>query len=117
MSRRLIVKSPTFTCAVLMIAFAVNSVAAQTTWTAFWQKFKTAVAKNDKPTVLSLSKEKLSDADYKQMFGTRARQNCFAKAKPVKDEQGNYSVFCGEQGYLFQKDGGRFKFIEGFAND
>ncbi len=105
------------TLAALVALMCAESAAAQTNWPAFWQKFKTAVVTKDKPAVLSLSKEKLSDADYKQLFGTRARQKCFATAKPVKDEQGSYSVFCGEQGYLFQKAGGQFKFIEGFAND
>lgn len=117
MRKRLKRKSMFFACAILLFAVAVNSVSAQTNWTAFWTKFKTAVAKQDKKTVLNLSKENLSDADYKQMFGTSARRNCFAKAKAVKDEQGNYSIFCGEQGYLFQKVDGQFKFIEGFAND
>lgn len=117
MRRRFKKKSAFFVCAILLFVAVVNPVAAQTTWTAFWTKFKTAVAKNDKKTILSLSKVKLSDADYKQMFGASARRNCFAKAKTVKDEQGNYSVFCGEQGYLFHKVDGQFKFIEGFAND
>lgn len=118
MQKRLMRKSAVFACiAVLICAFASGSMAAQTIWTAFWQKFKTAVVKGDKQTILSLSKESLSDADFKEMFGARARQNCFAKAKAVKDEQGGYSVFCGEQGYYFQKVNGQFKFIEGFAND
>lgn len=117
MRGRLKRKSAFFACAVLLFAMTVASVSAQTSWTAFWTRFKTAVAKNDRKTVSSLSKEPLSDTDYKQMFGTSARRNCFAKAKAVKDEQGNYSVFCGEQGYLFQKVDGQFKFIEGFAND
>ncbi len=117
MEKRLAGKSAIFVYAILLFAVTVNSVSAQTTWAAFWQKFKTAVVKNDRKTVLSLSKETLSEADYKQMFAARGRRNCFAKAKPVKDEQGNYSVFCGEQGYLFHKVGKQYKFIEGFAND
>lgn len=114
MWKRLIVESLVFACAVLTFT---ASVSAQSNWTAFWGKFKVAVAKSDKKTILSLSKEKISDSEYKELFGTRARQNCFAKAKAVRDEQGYYSVFCGEQGYLFQKIGGQFKFVEGFAND
>jgi len=114
MQQRFVKKSVISVCAILM--FAANSVSAQTIWTAFWTKFKTAVAKNDKQAVSSLSKNKLSDVDYKELFGTRARQTCFAKAKPVKDEQAGYSIFCGEQGYYFQKVGSQFKFIEGFAN-
>ena len=114
MRKRLIKKSLVFACAILMCS---ASISAQSDWATFWGKFKTAVAKSDKKTILSLSKEKLSDSEYKELFGTRARQNCFAKAKAVRDEQGYYSVFCGEQGYLFQKIGGQFKFVEGFPND
>ncbi len=117
MRNKQIKKSAIFACAVLIFAVAVNLFAAQSDWNSFWTKFKAAVAKNDKATVLSLSKEKLSDANYKNLFGIPARRSCFAKAEAVKDERGNYSVFCGEQGYLFEKVDGQFKFIEAFAND
>jgi hypothetical protein len=103
--------------AFIVVSSAAGKIAAQSNWAVFWQKFKTAVVKNDKKMVLSLSKEKLPDADYREMFGTNARRKCFAKAKPVPDEQGGYSVFCGEQGYYFQKVSGQFRFTEGFAND
>jgi hypothetical protein len=105
--------------AFLGTAFVVpfQTTAAQSDWATFWQKFKTAVVSGDKQTVLSLSKSSQMPADYRSLFGTRARKQCFAKAKPVKDEQGAYSVFCGEQGYLFSKVDGQFKFTEAFAND
>jgi hypothetical protein len=117
MRKQLTKNSIILACVVVTLALISNSVAAQSTWSAFWQKFKTAVVKGDKQTVLSLSKESLSDADYKQLFGTRAKQNCFAKARPIKEEPDAYSVFCGEQGYYFEKIDGHFKFIEAFAND
>lgn len=117
MKSKVIKKAAILGIAILIFAAVADNFAAQSDWISFWTKFKTAVAKNEKAAVSSLSKEKLSDADYKSLFGTPARRNCFAKAKAVKDEQGNYSVFCGEQGYLFQKVEGQFKFIEAFAND
>jgi hypothetical protein len=101
----------------IIAIFAVSSVSAQSTWASFWQNFKSAVVKNDKKTVLNLSKNSLSNSDFNQLFGSKSKRNCFAKAKPVKDSDGSYSVFCGEQGYYFQKVDGKFKFIEGFAND
>jgi|GEM_PF-2045215 len=98
------------------LAVPPEFAAAQSDWATFWTKFKTAVIKNDKKTVLSLSEQSLSNEDYKILFGTSARQNCFAKAKPVKDGE-TYSVFCGGQGYYFGKVNGQFKFKEWFADD
>lgn len=99
-----------------LAAWPEFTASAQSDWATFWTKFKTAVVKNDKKTVLSLSEQNLSDEDYKILFGARARQNCFAKAKPVKDGE-TYSVFCGGQGYYFEKVNGQFKFKEWFADD
>lgn len=93
------------------------AAAAQAGWAAFWTKFKTAVVKGDKQTVLTLSDSPQLPGDYAALFGTRAKKQCFAKAKPVKDEQEGYSVFCGEQGYYFKKVNGQFRFTESFAND
>ena len=101
----------------MMSGGLTNRAQAQSDWAAYWQKFKTAVVKGDKQTVLSLSKSEMLPDSYQQLFGSRARRNCFAKAKPVKDDDGSYSVFCGEQGYLFQKIEGQYRFVEGFAND
>lgn len=91
--------------------------AAQSDWATFWNKFKAAVTNGDKETVLNLSESENLPNDYQQLFGTKSRKQCFAKAKPVKEEQGGYSVFCGEQGYYFEKINGQFKFKEAFAND
>ncbi len=101
----------------LCVMWFETSVAAQSDWTAYWQKFKTAVVKSDKKTVLSLSSSASLPDAYQELFGSRARRNCFAKAKPVKGEQDGYSVFCGEQGYYFKQVDGQFKFVETFAND
>lgn len=99
-------------------AARVQTVAAvQADWAAFWTKFKTAVVKGDRQTVLSLSESPQLPKDYTALFGTRAKKQCFARAKPVKDEEGGYSVFCGEQGYYFKQVNGRFRFTESFAND
>jgi hypothetical protein len=99
------------------LAVSWQTTAAQSDWATFWLKFKNAVVKGDKQTVLSLSDSAQLPKDYQALFGPRAVRQCFAKAKPVKDEQGSYSVFCGEQGYLFAKVNGQFKFKETFAND
>jgi len=103
--------------AAVVCAANVPSAAAQGEWASFWTKFKTAVVKGDRQAVLSLSDSTQMPADYAALFGTRAAKRCFARARAVKDEQGGYSVFCGEQGYYFKKVRGQFRFTESFAND
>ena len=105
--------------AFVAVAMAVpfQKTEAQSDWASFWQKFKTAVVKGDKQTVFSLSDSSQLPADYQKIFGSRAKKQCFAKAKAIKDDQGGYNVFCGEQGYYFKKVGKQFKFTETFAND
>ena len=83
----------------------------------FWTKFKTAVVKGDRRTVLSLSDSPQMPADCAALFGARAKKQCFARAEPAKDEEGGYSVFCGGQGYYFKKVRGQFRFTESFADD
>lgn len=100
----------------LFTMFAIP-VSAQSDWATFWTQFKSAVVKGDKATVLKLSQSTELPAHYQKLFGSAAKQRCFAKARAVKDEQGGYSVFCGELGYYFKKVGGQFKFIESFPND
>jgi len=94
-----------------------GAAGAQAEWPSFWKKFKTAVVSGDKKGVMLLSDSSQLPADYGALFGTRAAKQCFARARPVKDEQGAYSVFCGEQGYYFKKVRGQFRFTESFAND
>lgn len=102
---------------VAVLAFPFYSSAAQSDWPVFWARFRAAVVKGDKQTVLSLSDSPQLPRDYHSLFGTRAGKRCFAKARPVKDEQGGYSVFCGEQGYYFKQVNGQFRFTASFAND
>jgi hypothetical protein len=94
-----------------------QTTAAQSDWATFWTTFKAAVGRGDKPTILRLSTAEQLPRQYRGLFGTRAKKQCFAKAKPVKDENGGYSVFCGEQGYYFEKVGGQYRFTDIFAND
>jgi hypothetical protein len=101
----------------MLCAGVIGRTQAQSDWTQFWQKFKTAVVKGDRQTVLALSKSEMLPDGYQQLFGSRAKRNCFAKARSFKEDDGSYTVFCGEQGYLFRKVDGEYRFVEGFAND
>jgi hypothetical protein len=92
----------------------------------FWTKFKTAVAKNDKEAVASMtrlpflfqSRELAKPAfiqKFDAIFSVRVKR-CFAKATLVKEGDG-FEVFCGQQIFLFEKVGGAYKFTEIGVND
>ena len=92
----------------------------------FWMKFKTAVAKNDKEAVASMTRlpfllenRELGKTGFIQkfdaIFGVRVKR-CFAKASLVKEGEG-FEVFCGQQIFLFEKVGGLYKFTEIGVND
>ncbi|HST52540.1 MAG TPA: hypothetical protein VLJ61_11070 [Pyrinomonadaceae bacterium] len=119
-------------CLVAVLSLAVFSAAvvaspqpARSNFTAFWSQFKGAVARQDAAAVADMTKLPFTYEDksldraafitqYKKIFG--GLKSCVAKEKPVRDGE-TYSIFCGEQGLLFQKAGGEYKFVEFFAND
>lgn len=96
------------------------------TFAAFWIKFKTALARKNKAAVASMTKlpfgfdrRELDRAAFIRRFDTifdRATKRCFARQKPVKDTD-SYSLFCGENIYLFAKVGDEYKFTEIGVND
>ena len=95
---------------------------------AFWAQFKAAVAKGDKTAIAEMTKipfpygtKHLSKAEFIQecgkLFDQKTRK-CFAKAKPVKeDDRESYSVFCGEDIFVFSKENGEFLFSDIGMND
>jgi len=118
----------------LTLILAIASVAAGQTknarldpaFSAFWIKFKDAIAKNDKEHVADMTKLPFMldsvDRDragfikeYPKLFTPRMRR-CIARAKPTKD-QDYYEIFCGEQIFLFGKVDGVWKFVEIGVND
>ena len=87
----------------------------------FWQKFKVAVAKNNKQAVASMtklpflfeSKERTRTEFiriYNQLFDIKVRR-CFATAKALK-EGDVYEVFCARKIFYFGKVEGEYKLIE-----
>jgi hypothetical protein len=93
---------------------------------AFWLKFKTAVARNDKEAVASMTKlpflfesQELDRAGfvgrYKEII-SRSDRRCFARARPLKDTD-SYSVFCGNIIFVFSSDDGVWKFSGISPND
>lgn len=96
------------------------------TFSAFWIKFKSAVARSDKAKVADMTKlpfllagEELNREGFINKFDSlfdNKVKKCFAKGKAVKDGE-FYSVVCGETIYLFGKVGNEYKFTEIGVND
>ena len=116
------------------------------TFDSFWAQFKAAVAKNDKEAVASMTRfpfylqKELTRGEFIKKYNAifdRGTQRCFARSKPSSDYQahlklvkkfpksqipkqedtGSYSVFCGEQIYLFEIVDGKYKFTDIGVND
>jgi len=95
-------------------------------FTAFWIKFKAAVARRDKAAVADMTKLPFMiegiDHDragflkqYASLF-TPSNRRCFAREKPGKEGDG-YEIFCGDQIFFFSKVEGVWKFAEIGVND
>jgi hypothetical protein len=102
------VKIKSLLAGVLFLLLASNAF-AQTDFSAFWKKFKSAVAGGDKAAVAGMTKFPLSmpylqkkvrdKADllrrYDEVFNGEANAaQCFAKAKPTKESARGYQIYC-----------------------
>ncbi len=95
-------------------------------FTAFWIKFKAALARNDKAAVADMTKlpfmfgsKELDRAGFIKQYSslfTPSVRRCFARAKPSQDQDA-MEIFCGEEIFLFAKVGGTYKFTEIGVND
>lgn len=125
---------------VLLMVLALSGVASQSysqeaqkdqSFAAFWTQFKAAVAKKDKEAVAAMTNfpveigENVTKAEflkkYPEFFDQKV-QKCFAKGKPVKDDEapagrGTYSLFCGEEIFIFEKVDGTYRFTGIGVND
>ena len=93
----------------IFILLISSNASAQSDFAAFWKKFKSAVAAGDKAAVAGMTKFPLSmpylqkkvknKADllrrYDEVFDAEANAvQCFAKAKPPKESDGLYQIYC-----------------------
>lgn len=98
--------------------------AAKETFASFWTRFKAALVKDDRGAVAAMTKFRTGDETYlsdkeflAKWYGElRRERRCFARAKPVADQE-SYSVFCGERIFVFERIGGAWKFVDIGAND
>ena len=93
----------------ILILLISSNAFAQTDFSPFWKKFKSAVAAGDKAAVAGMTKFPLSmpafqkkvknKADllrrYDEIFNGEANAaQCFAKAKPKKESAQGYQIYC-----------------------
>jgi hypothetical protein len=102
------VKIKSVLAGILILLFASNAF-AETDFSAFWKKFKSAVVSGDKSAVAGMTKFPLSmpylqkkvkdKADllrrYNEIFNGEANAaQCFARAEPKKDSARGYEIYC-----------------------
>lgn len=93
---------------------------------AFWTKFKTALQKNDKEAIASMTRLPYNSYDkpmdkkkfivYCNEIFAKKQRDCLLKQTPVKDKTA-YFAFCGEEIYIFEKVKGNYLFTEIGVND
>ena len=94
----------------------------------FWAQFKTAVASQNKESIVAMTKfpfvyggSSMTKSDFMKkcdaIFSVKV-QRCFRDAKPVKhDDRDSYSVFCGQTIFVFEKGSGGYQFTDVGEND
>lgn len=115
---------------IAIVLFSVlNSHAAMAkdpAFDAFWAKFQTALKSNDKKSIAEMTRLPYQSEDKKmdktafiaycdKIFDKKTR-DCLIKQKPVQDKT-NFSAFCGEEIFIFEKVNGAYLFTEIGVND
>jgi hypothetical protein len=113
-------------CSCLTISSQGRRAKVDPEFTAFWTKFKAAVARSDKAAVADMTKlpfllasEEVDRAGFIKQYNslfTPSVRRCFARARPSKDQEA-MEIFCGDEIFLFSKVGGVYKFTDIGAND
>jgi hypothetical protein len=103
-----VIRGQTFLAGILILLFSSNAF-AQTDFSTFWKKFKSAVIAGDKATIAEITKFPLSmpygvkavknkedfSRRYNEIFkGEANAAQCFASGKPRKESGGRYEIYC-----------------------
>ena len=130
------IRGQTWLAGVLILLLFPNAF-AESDFPAFWKKFKTAVATGDKATVAEMTTFPLSmpylqkavknRADflrrYNEIFkGEANAAQCFGSAKPHKESDRRYDIYCPFKGtpndwenapilFIFELTKGAWKFV------
>lgn len=94
-------------------------------FSSFIARFRAAIVARDRAAVAAMSRTPMTE-DGKPMSAAEATEYfapffgklrlCVLQERPVPDGD-SYSIFCGDQGLLFEAVDGEYKFSEYFAND
>jgi hypothetical protein len=103
-----VIKAPAWLAGVLILLSFPNAF-AESDFSAFWKKFKSAVVAGDKAAVAEMTKFPLSMPyevkvvknkenflrRYDEIFkGEANAAQCFAKVEPQKEGDGRYEIYC-----------------------
>jgi hypothetical protein len=103
-----VIKAPAWLAGVLILLSFPNAF-AESDFSAFWKKFKSAVVAGDKAAVAEMTKFPLSMPyevkavknkenflrRYDEIFkGEANAAQCFAKVEPQKEAGGGYEIYC-----------------------
>jgi hypothetical protein len=114
----------------LSLALAPPALATDDGFAAFWQAFAPAVGHDEVARLQTLvAVGAIQDSDGKPMTFTQIQadylkpsaRRCLAKAHPVHGVDGtgavNYSAFCGQLVYVFEKTNGAWKLADFSPDD
>src|SRR6266568_2797973 len=106
--RRRVIRGQTWLAGILILLLFPNAF-AQTDFSTFWKKFRSAVIAGDKATMAEMTKFPLSMPysvkavknkedflrRYDEVFKGEANAvQCFASAKPQKESRRRYEIYC-----------------------
>jgi hypothetical protein len=107
--QRRLIRAQTWLAGVLILLSFPNAFAQSSDFSAFWKEFKSAVSAGDKLKVAGITKFPLSMPyevktvgnkedflrRYNEIFkGEANAAQCFATAKPRKEADGRYEIYC-----------------------
>jgi hypothetical protein len=103
-----VIRGQSFLAGILILLFS-STAFAQSDFSTFWKKFRSAVIAGDKATVAEMTKFPLSMPylvkavknkedflrRYNEIFkGEANAAQCFATGKPRKESAGHYEIYC-----------------------
>jgi hypothetical protein len=107
--RRRVIRGQSFLAGILILLSSSNAFAQSSDFSAFWQKFKSAVIAGDKAKVAEMTKFPLSMPyevktvknkedflrRYNEIFkGEANAAQCFKSAEPHKESNRQYEIYC-----------------------
>ena len=110
----------------ILILLSFPSAFAQTDFSAFWKKFKSAVTAGDKTTVAEMTKFPLSmpylvkavknkedfQRRYNEIFkGEANAAQCFGSAEPQKESARRYAIYCPFKDTPEDKENAPIRFV------